>query len=763
MEIEYISGPSWNEFLNMMKQGDLDVMLNIVKTPERQKYLLYTPPYMENPNTILSRKEATYQTIEQLFGKTVSVPKGFFYEEILRRDYPQIKILAVKNILGTMKAVSYGQADAAFGELAVHEHLLNQHMMTNLMISGEVKMGDPDLVLLNIATRIDLPVLASILTKGLAAITKEEIKVIKSRWISTKALTDSKKKTETIIVTNQKKPGIVLLAISAISIFLLLLLAALLLPRLLSDVNLERYIGSSYSRMIVVIGTSLMVAFVGGLLWYTLHQNKKTVLSSIQGDLEVTLNATVERLDFWVHERKNFLLQLGRDPELVAITRRLLEVPPQAESLKNSQPLSQARAFFQKNKAEFGEIGFFIINQDEISIGSRRDSNLGTLNLIAQQKPNLLARAFQGEAVFVPPIRSDVPIRVQGESPDNSKKKPLTMFFAVPVRDSDGTVLAVLTQRLMPAGRLSQIMHGGRIGQSGESYVINQEGLLLTDSRFKQQLHNIGLLTEKENEHERIEIRDPGGNMLRGYRPSVHRSELPLTHMAQDVLQLSQEFKQREHDSTHHFGHRHGHEHSDIRINVEGYRDYRGVPVMGAWMWDDHLGLGIATEINADEALAGYSTLRTSLMIITAITLLLTIAALILVVILGERVTKTLRRARDELENRVKDRTARLRNIIDTAADAIIVISSGGIIQEFSPSAVHIFGYQPAEVIGENVSLLMPELIRSEHDSYLHRYLETDKAGVTGKTRSEAFGLRKNGDVFPVELSFNEALVSVSV
>ncbi len=758
LEVEYVSGPSWNEFLNMMKQGDLDVMLNIVKTPERQKYLLYTPPYMDNPNTILSRQTAPYDNIEQLFGKTISVPKGFFYEEILKRDYPRINILAVKNTFESMKAVSFGKADAAFGELAVFNYLLQEHMMTGLVVSGEVKMGDPELALLNIATRIDLPVLASILRKGLLAISREEKQAIREAWVSTKILPDdTTKKTEAVTTNEQKNPKIAFMVLSTISI--IILLGVVIVPRFLSDKKIEHCIGSTRSRMIILTGMGLIIVFVGGLVWYTLHQNKKDVLSSIRGDLEVTLSTTVERLDFWVHERQNFLLQLGRDPELVAITKSLLKVPPQKESLKNSQQLSRARTFFEKRKNEFGDIGFFIINKDKISVGSKRDSNLGTKNLIAWHRPDLLTKAFKGEAVFVPPICSDVMIQVPGKSLDNSPKRPLTMFFAVPIRDSDGTVLAVLTQRLLPSGRFSQIMRTGRIGQSGESYILNKEGVLLTESRFKQQLHNIGLLTGRESEYERISICDPGGNMLKGFRPDVNRSKLPLTRMAQDVLQLSQEAKPHKDDSVRHFDHRHEHEHSEIKINVEGYRDYRGVSVMGAWMWDEHLGLGIATEIDADEALKGYNSLFISLLIITVITLLLTIAALLLVTTLGERVTKTLRRARDELEMRVKERTARLRSIIDTAADAIIVISSDGIIQEFSPSAVGIFGYKPEEAIGKNVSFLMPEIVRNEQTGSIRHDLWTGKAGAIGATTPDSFALRKNGEVFPVELSLSEAFV----
>jgi len=183
-QVEYVTGPSWNEFLGMMKDGSLDVMLNIVKTPERQQYLLYTPPYADNPNAIVSKKDKPYDNIESLFGKTVAIPRGFFTEEVLSKNYPQIKLLPVEDMLETLKAVTFGRADAALGELAVFNHLLSEHMMSNLVISGEAKMGDPEYSLLNIATRKDLPILASILRKGVKAITVEEKKGLQEKWLS---------------------------------------------------------------------------------------------------------------------------------------------------------------------------------------------------------------------------------------------------------------------------------------------------------------------------------------------------------------------------------------------------------------------------------------------------------------------------------------------------------------------------------------------------------------------------------------------------
>ncbi|OOY57555.1 transporter substrate-binding domain-containing protein [Solemya velum gill symbiont] len=191
LNVKYVTGPVWNEFLEMMKAGTLDVMLDIVKTPERQEYLLYTPPYVSNPNVILSRSASAYKSVEELFGKTVAVTAGSFYEEVLERDYPQINILGVADTFETIKAVSFLNADAAFGETAAIRHLMKKHLTTGLVISGELKMGDPELALLHIATRKELPHLASILRKGMAAVSEDEKQAIHRLWVTEEDKVDS--------------------------------------------------------------------------------------------------------------------------------------------------------------------------------------------------------------------------------------------------------------------------------------------------------------------------------------------------------------------------------------------------------------------------------------------------------------------------------------------------------------------------------------------------------------------------------------------
>jgi two-component system sensor kinase FixL len=101
------------------------------------------------------------------------------------------------------------------------------------------------------------------------------------------------------------------------------------------------------------------------------------------------------------------------------------------------------------------------------------------------------------------------------------------------------------------------------------------------------------------------------------------------------------------------------------------------------------------------------------------------------------------------------EQAAWLRCILETVADAIIVIDKEALIQSFSAAAEKQFGYRADEVIGRNVSMLMPSPYREEHDGYVHRYQTTAERRIIGIGR-EVLGRRKDGSIFPMYLSVGE-------
>lgn len=101
------------------------------------------------------------------------------------------------------------------------------------------------------------------------------------------------------------------------------------------------------------------------------------------------------------------------------------------------------------------------------------------------------------------------------------------------------------------------------------------------------------------------------------------------------------------------------------------------------------------------------------------------------------------------------ENAALLKAIIENAIDGIITINDRGLIESINPSACNLFGYKPDEVIGRNVSMLMPQPYRDEHDEYINRYQRTGDPHIIGIGR-EVTGLTKKGVKFPFRLGVSE-------
>lgn len=458
----------------------------------------------------------------------------------------------------------------------------------------------------------------------------------------------------------------------------------------------------------------LIVIFIAGTI---LQRNNSRVREETITSLETVLQSTINNIkEVWAGSQFANARLWATDSLLISNTKVLLAISHDNRTLINSPALYNIRHFFMESLHQHQAKGIFIISPDYISIASMRDANTGTINLIAMKYKDRLDSVFTGKAQLIPPIKSDVPLE---DEQGNLIEDYPTMFVVVPIFDN-GSVIAALSVRLNPLSEFAMIPKTARLGNSGEVYLFNRDGMLISESRFMEDLMNIGLIDDSAYSMLKIRIIDPGGNMLNGYLPDIDHSKLPLTYPILDAL-------------VNNSGH-----------STKAYHDYRGVNVLGSWHWDDELGIGFVSEIDEEEAMKPYKS-----------TLLLTIALILLSILITFSFAYILLQSQRKATLKIQQSERYLRTVLQNAVDGIITINRNGIIESFNKAAELMFQYESKEVIGRNVSFIANPHDRKNHDQYISNYLKTGNAKIIGIGR-EVTGIRKDGIEFPLRLAVSE-------
>ncbi len=100
-----------------------------------------------------------------------------------------------------------------------------------------------------------------------------------------------------------------------------------------------------------------------------------------------------------------------------------------------------------------------------------------------------------------------------------------------------------------------------------------------------------------------------------------------------------------------------------------------------------------------------------------------------------------------------------LHAVIQNVMDGIITINESGEIQGFNPAAEQIFGYSQHDILGKSIKSLLSEPDQAEHDAYIHQHLHTEQGATPGVRGREMLAVRKNGELFPMELSLSKMLL----
>lgn len=665
VKFEFVPDLTWSEVLESIENKSVDIVPVIGPDSELRSNILYTDTYLDYPNAIVMRiDDKPVKGLHELEGRVVSVPKGYTSATMIPENYPLVKVKEYETPYDCLSAVILGEADAYFGNMAVISYLIQEKSLFNLEI---VALTPSEYGGIAIGVREDWPEFVPILQKALDSIGLNEAKAINDKWIGSndKDLSTPVMETGQPDLTSQ----IVIQSILFVGLSVLVIAGLAYAGQQFWKDKLDTLFESNRTYQVTIMTISVLLIIILAMSQYSMNVIEEQTKDVIAEELSTVVQSVSESLIVWSENQKNNIYHFSSDSDLIALVEEHIKVPTNREALLNSDTLVELRHFFEEKKDLFGNFEFYVVNKDGRTIGAKEDSALGEVNSIYEYYPKLIENAFNGEIVFVPPI------------PVASKDDQPSLYFASPVFSDNGNVLAVMTLRLDPLKDFSRLTQVGRIGNSGETYAFDQEGRLISESRFTKQLYDVNLIAEGDFGILSVQIKDPGGNLLEGYVPEKALSELPNTYMAQEALNKVN------------------------GINIDGYRDYRGVPVFGAWIWNDSLGIGLTTEIDIDEAMESFNITRVIVWSVLGVTLFLTISLTGISLWLSRRSSNVLIESRNNLERTVVRRTAHLQAVIDSIPGIVYTCKPDGVwtMLEMKPEIEMVSGYPQEDFINNAV------------------------------------------------------------
>jgi hypothetical protein len=353
----------------------------------------------------------------------------------------------------------------------------------------------------------------------------------------------------------------------------------------------------------------IAIVVLSALAWGIDRAIEVTMKANITSALQTLLDTETGMLLRWMKTQESNAEAMANDGETRRLVAQLLaQQESGAADTEINATVKELAASLGPAMTSHGYIGFNLVDRKKTIIASSEPELIGV-----QSNPAIahgIDQSLDGASTVLHPIPSRATLV---DANGIAQAGVPTMFALAPVRDENLQVVAVLALRIEPQRDFTKILAMGRMGRTGETYAFNKDGLMLSNSRFDEELVRLAILPDRDDARSILQVlvRDPGGNLAEGYIRRQRRSAMPLTRMVAAAAA------------------------GQAGVDVDGYRDYRGVPVVGAWTWLPKYDFGVATEVDKAEAFRALTILKRTFLGLLALLAASAIAIFVFTVMLA--------------------------------------------------------------------------------------------------------------------------------
>ncbi|NVK28773.1 MAG: serine/threonine protein kinase [Flavobacteriia bacterium] len=346
---------------------------------------------------------------------------------------------------------------------------------------------------------------------------------------------------------------------------------------------LERFFGTRTRFGVTLIITFILLIVLG----YWSHTQVKNSLEEIRAEeLQTVLEADVLALEIWINDYRNSVKSWSRTPELSDEIEYILNYgncPTCIEELQFAPWQDTITAILRPFLEDSRSAGYNVFDTDGYVFSANKRSVIGNrLNQVGFRE--LVAFGEAGGSFRAP--FDPAQIVYEDERVKSIYDRPI-VWAGNPLYNDSAQLIGYFGVGRYADEGFSDIISIAEVGKTGETYAFNRNGLMLTQSRFAEQLQTLGILPEGNNPKSALQVslRDPGGNLLEGYKPDGPRGSQPFTRPVALALASIEDTSV-----------------ATRAVITEPYRDYRGVTVIGAYHWFPEYNFGLVTEVDYEEA-----------------------------------------------------------------------------------------------------------------------------------------------------------------
>ncbi len=385
-------------------------------------------------------------------------------------------------------------------------------------------------------------------------------------------------------------------------------------------IELIKYdLNSTKVKILTALITFLITSLMLIISYFAINKFEELFKQNIQDNLYSKLVNTEESLNFWIREKEEHLKYIVSNKDFLEYSKKQFQAYKNKEDITKTVYLKNLKEFFLDEEDHTTFKGFFIMDKTGINLASGYNSEINKINLIKLYREDCFNKVLAGNTVLIPSMFFPL------DSDEKTVVNPSSMFFATGIKDEKGGIDMIVAIKFNPADSFSQINQMANYGRSLETISFDDKGRLISKSRFEEELKKIGLLRKNEQSILTLKLKDPGGDLTKGFDPKLSINNEPFTFTIQKALK------------------------GESGSDMVGHRDYRGVEVLSVWKWNEELNIGLCSKIDKEEAYETFNTMM--IFIISFISLLsfISVTGVLIVYIMGIKVNNSIKNARNKL------------------------------------------------------------------------------------------------------------------